>query len=105
MSLVCDENGRYIEFGEQLMAGTRSDVKFYSALCKEVFDKIPESERRTEPCKPGDGGVDIHEATSTKNLNGSYTVRNFTLGDFCFSITQDVVERCLPNHIKRCASD
>ena len=99
--LICDENSRDIKFGEQLMAGTRSDVKFYAALCKEVLDQIPESERRTEPCNPKEGGVDIHEATSTRNFNNSYTLYDFALGDFKFSVSQDVAERHLPKHIKR----
>lgn len=101
MSLICDEKGRDIEFGEPLMAGTRSNVKFYSAFCEEVLDQIPVSVRRAEPCKPENGGVDIHEAVSTENFNGSYALRYFTLKKFCFSISQKVAEHYLPKHIKR----
>lgn len=100
MSLLCNEIGRNIHFGEPLMAGTRSDVDYYSALCKEVIDKIPVSERRNEPCKPEDGGVNIHEASSTRNFNGSYTICGFTLGNFRFSISQKNAELYLPNLIR-----
>lgn len=100
MSLLCDETGRYIEFGEQLMAGTRINAKFYAALCKEVIDRIPASWRRVKPCKPGAGGVNIHEATSTRNFNGSYTLCDFAIGKFSFSVSQKVAKRFLPNHIK-----
>lgn len=100
MSLLCDETRRDIEFGEQLMAGTRINAKFYSALCKEVIDRIPMSLRRVKSCKLWEGGVNIHEATSTRNFNGSYTLCNFTIGKFSFSVSQKVAKRFLPNHIK-----
>ena len=101
MSLVCDEKGRDIEFGDPLMAGSRGDVDFFSALCKEVLDRIPKSRRRKKPCKVGEGGVDIHEASSTRNFNDSYTLCDFTRGDFKYSISQKVAERFLPKHIRR----
>ena len=101
MSLICDETGRYIDFGEPLMAGTRQDVNFYSALCQEVIERIPESERRNHSCENGQGGVNIHKATSGKNFNGAYSLCGFTLGRFQFSISQEAAERYLPKHVRR----
>ena len=62
MSLLCDETDRDIEYGDVLMAGTRGDVEFYSALSQEVLGLIPESEKLPTPCEPSEGGVNIHEA-------------------------------------------
>jgi hypothetical protein len=99
MSLCCDETRRCIEYGEPLKAGTRSDVNFFSALSKEVINKIPRSKQCAYPRKDNDG-VDIHEANSSLNPTGSYTLCDFSLKDFCFSITQETAEKYLPNHIK-----
>jgi len=82
------------------MVDTRSDVNFCSALCKETIDKIPVSERRVKPCIPKKGGVNIHEATSTENPNGPYSLCNLSIGNFLFSISQEIAEYYLPNHIK-----
>ena len=101
MSLLCDETDRDIEYGQVLMAGTRGDVEFYSALSQEVLGHIPETEKRPTPCEPGDGGVDIHEASSTQNMNGSYTISDFTLGKFLFSLSRETAEKYLPNHVRR----
>lgn len=97
MSLICIEVGRDIEFGEPLHAGTRCDVNFFSALAPKVIARVAEHERRLEPCATGRGGVDIHEATSSKNFNGSYTITDFKLGRFLFSVDQAVAERCFPS--------
>ena len=101
MSLLCDETGRDIEYGDILMAGTRYDVNFYSALSQEVLGRIPKSEKRPTPCDPSEGGVDIHEASSSRNLNGSYTISGFTLGEFRFSISKETAEKYLPKHARR----
>lgn len=101
MSLFCDETGRDIEFGATLRAGTRTDVDFYSALSDEVIRQIPDSEKSRKPRKVGSGGLDIHEASSSKNFNSAYTVRDFQLGDFLFSISQETAEKFLPKHLKR----
>ncbi len=101
MSLFCDETGRDIEYGDVLMAGTRSDVNFFCALSQTALGPIPESEKRPTPCEPGDGGVDIHEAYSSQNFNGSYTVSDFRLEQFRFSISKETAEKYLPKHIRR----
>ena len=101
MSLYCDETERDIEYGSPLMAGTRGDVEFYSALSQDVLGRIPESEKRPTPCEPGDGGMDIHEASSSENFNGSYTISDFTLGEFRFSISRETAEKYLPKHSRR----
>lgn len=101
MSLICDETGRDIEFGDVLMAGTRGDVQFYSALSKEVLGRIPESEKRRVPSDPIEGGVDIHEASSSKNFNGSYTLRDFALGKFRFSVSEATAQKYLPKHMNK----
>ena len=101
MALICDETGKYIEYGEILMAGTRKDVGFFSALSQEVLTHIPESKKRTTCCKPSEGGVDIHHAESTRNWDDSYTLVGFNERDFAFSISQETAEQFLPNHLKR----
>ncbi|GEM_PF-2944231 len=101
MSLICDETDRDIEYGDVLMAGTRDDVEFYAALSQEALGRIPESEKRPTPCEPNENGVNIHEAMSSRNFNGSYTVSDFELGEFRFSISKETAKRCLPKHIKR----
>jgi hypothetical protein len=101
MALSCDEKDSWIHIRDgRLMAGTRSDVNFFKALCKEALDKIPESERMANPCNPKNGGVDIHDAHSTLNFDGYYLIDDFVLRDFCFSISQKTAEQYLPNHIK-----
>jgi hypothetical protein len=98
MSLLCDETRKDIEFGQPLKAGTRKDVDWYSALGPDVIKKIPASAKRKNPCR-GKQGVDIHEATSTRNLNGSYTLCDFTRGKFLFSLSQKDADKYLPNHM------
>ncbi len=98
MSLLCAETGRDIKYGDVLMAGTRGDMGIYSALSWEVLGRIPEAEKRPTPCEPGGGGVDIHEASSSRNLTGSYTLLDFTLGKFRFSISKETAEKYLPKH-------
>ena len=101
MSLICDETGRDIIYGESLQVGTREDVEFYSALCEEVIARIPESERRPEPCVRGDGGVDIHRATSGKNFNGAYTLTvGFQIREFLFSVSKETAEKYIPKHLR-----
>jgi len=101
MSLLCAETGKDIEFGEVLMAGTRCDAEFYSALSQEVLKLIPEPAKSSIPCRHGDGGVDIHEASSERNFNGSYTIGDFRLGSFLFSIPKEVAERYLPRYVEQ----
>jgi hypothetical protein len=100
MSLICIEIGRDIEYGEILRAGTRQGAGSFSALSQEVIERIPESERRSTPCEPADGGVDIHEASSGRNFNGSYTWSGFRHGKFLFSISQEAAEKYLPRLVK-----
>lgn len=101
MALICDETGRYFEYGEILMAGTRKDVGFFSALSQEALTYIPESKKRTTCCKPAEGGVDIHQAISTRNYDNGYCFMYFEIKDFAFSISQETAEQFLPNHLKR----
>ena len=100
MSLLCSETGKDIKFGKTLMAGTRSDVKFYSALSQDVLKQIPESKKRLTPCEPGVGGVNIHNATSSRNFNGSYTLCDFRLENFSFSISEETAREYLPTHYR-----
>lgn len=101
MSLICDETGQNIRFGASLMSGTRSDVRFHSALCQKVISQIPDSEKRTEPCEPGVGGVDIHHSTSSRDFNGNYMLSDFRLGEFVFSVSDEIARRYLPVHYRR----
>ena len=96
MSLLCAETDRDIEYGDVLMAGTRSDGKVYYALSREALGRIPESEKRPTPCGPGEGGINIHSGTSTRIFNGSYTWSGFRHGPFRYSISKECAERYLP---------
>lgn len=97
MSLICDETKRDIEFGDPLMAATREDISFYSAISAEILSQITADEKRSEPANPGDG-VNIHHASSGKNFNGSYTLTGFTLGEFALSISKETAQRVMPRH-------
>jgi len=101
MSLYCDETGYDIEFGAPLYAGTRSDVNFYSALSEAVIRQIPDNQKSDIPCRVGVDGVDIHKAHSSRNLNGAYTITDFTLGAFLFSISKEIAEVFIPVHMKK----
>lgn len=106
MSLFCDETWKDIEYGDILMAGTRDDVDFFSALSQEILCKIPYLEKRQQPCGPEDEGVNIYYATSTENIIGTFTTNNyslvnFKLGDFVFSISKETAEKYLPKHYSR----
>ena len=105
MSLLCSETGEYIEFGTVLMAGKRPDLEYSHALSEEALRDIPESEKRSTPCQRGDGGVDIHEAFSTRNFNGAYTWSGFKSGAFRFSISAETAKRYLPRHLAHYSSD
>ncbi|MDE2021806.1 MAG: hypothetical protein KGI71_02695 [Patescibacteria group bacterium] len=101
MSLTCDETGLEIRYGDVLMAGTRDDAEFYSALSRRALARIPDAEKRTAPCKPGDGGVNIHEASSSRSFSGDYTIADFILGEFRFSLSKETAEKYLSNHLRR----
>ncbi len=99
MSLVCDETEKSIKSDQPLFAGTRGGI--YSALCADVVNHIPDRERRSERCKWGEEGVDIHEATAGRDLTSSYyTIAGFTLGKILFSISNKTAKKILPRHIK-----
>jgi hypothetical protein len=101
MSLICDETNKDIEYGQPLKASTRRGAIFFSALGPHAIGGIPDSVRRKDQCDPEQGGVDIHEASSSLNLNGSYTLCGFEIGEFLFSLSQKDAEKYLPNHIKK----
>lgn len=101
MSLICAETGQGIEYGAVLMAGTRDDVEFFSALSQEVLERIPEAEMSSTPCEPNKGGINIHEAMASRNLTGNYSTSDFRLGGFCFSISNEAAQKYLPKHATR----
>jgi len=98
MSLLCSEKGEDIEFGTPLYALTRGDLPAYDAVCGEVIEAIPESARLPES---SGGGVDVHDAISSRNFNGAYTVSDCQLGEFLFSVTREDAERYLPKFMAR----
>lgn len=99
--LPCAERQRDIYLVEPLIATKRCDVDSVYAICREVVDLIPKLERRRKKCKMGEGGIDIYEATYTKKHNGYYSQRDFSVGDFTFSISQETAEKYLPRHIRQ----
>lgn len=100
MSLYCHESKDYITFGDPLYAGTRKDVRFFSALCQKIIDTIPEESRNIKPCDLSKGGIDIYRASSSENLTGTYTLCDFTLESFLFSISQEDAKKYLPELTK-----
>lgn len=100
MPLRCDETGLIIKDGDVLMAGTRQDVVFFTALSQQVLGRIPESEKRLTRREPGEGGVDIHQASASGDY-GSYVLADFTLGKFAFSISKETAQKYMPQHARR----
>lgn len=96
MSLLCIETGRDIEYGDALYAATCVDSQVYSALCGACVRAIPDARKRHVPAGPDDG-FDIHRATSSRNFTGSYTLCDFTLGEFLFSINRQTAGQYLPH--------
>ena len=95
MSLLCGERQRDIDYGDPLYAATRSDLPFVTALSEEVIGRIPKEDQCPHSCASS-RGVDIHLATSSRNFNGSYMVRDFTQEEFLFSIPGDVAKKHIP---------
>jgi hypothetical protein len=100
MSLLCAETGGLIEFGTELWAVTRGDMIYFQALSAPVLECVLDSEKRPEPCQLGEGGVDIHVGTSTRNFTGSYSWLNFAKGKFLYSLSQESAEEYLPHLIQ-----
>ena len=96
MSLVCIETGRHFDAREALYAATRADLRTYSAVSADVLNTIPESLRGSEPAPDGEG-LDIHRAWSTANGSGGCTLRGFTLDVFLYSLSEETVQKYLPN--------
>ena len=105
MALACDEHrdAEYHTFkvGEEIFAGTRQDSNVCSALCVEIVNRIPADDRQSSPCKPGDGGIDIHLATAPHGERGTYVSLGLEAKYFCFSISRETAERYLPYHLER----
>lgn len=101
ISLSCAERQRDIYLGEPLMATKRCDIDFFSVICGEVVSLIPRAERRKKKCKMGEGGIDIYEAAYIKKHNGVYAQKDFSVGKFSFSISQETAEKYLPRHIRQ----
>ena len=110
MSLICDETGQEMKYGIKLMAGTRDDVYFFSAISQEILKEIPSSQKRKKPCDTNDEGINIHLASSKENIirgflgghpTGNYSKKHFELGKFLYSISRETAEQYLPNHYQR----
>ncbi len=91
MPLICCETGQNLELVKTLMTVSHHDSRFYSAVSAEVFIPIPKSHRRRNPCKPGDGGVNIR---SSRTIGGGFKV------EFEFSLAKETAERWLPKYIE-----
>jgi hypothetical protein len=101
MSLLCVETGRDIKFGSPLMAAILPGGVLFSALSKEVVATIPQESRLTSELTHLLDGINIHDATSTRNFNGSYTVSGFRIGEFRFAISDADAEKLLPGFLAR----
>ena len=93
MSLICAETKRDIKYGSPLHAAAREDWYFFSALSEGVLKQIPEEEIRPIPAESVGEGINIHLATSSLNPTGSYTISDFTLGKFLFSISAETAKK------------
>jgi hypothetical protein len=96
MSLLCHERGTDIEFGEVLRSATHPDMEYRCALSPQVIDRIPERERLIQPRKRAEGGMNIHNASSTRNFNGSYTLCDYTTHGFLFAVSEETARKFLP---------
>lgn len=101
MSLLCVETGRDIKFGSPLMAAALPGGDLFSALSEEVVNTIPQELRLTSELTRLGDGVNIHDATSTRNWNGSYTISGFRFGKFRFAISDATAEKLLPGFLAR----
>jgi len=106
VSLICSETGEDIKYGTLLMAGTRSNLEVSLALSEEAIERIPEEERHPIPCEFGGNGINIHKASSVQNQSPvpewreNYSWNGFKIGEFSFSITEEVAKKHLPNHFE-----
>ncbi|KPJ85854.1 hypothetical protein AMJ57_01595 [Parcubacteria bacterium SG8_24] len=94
MSLICSETRKDILFGRPLWAAKPSGGVVGYALSGEVIDRIPLAERQARP--GDDTALDIHQASSGRNFNGSYTWSGFRVGGLAFSVSRETAARYLP---------
>jgi len=78
------------------MAVTRHDAAWFSAVSREILDRIPERLRLSRPRKGREAGADVHEASSTRNFNEAYTLCDFRIGPFRFSVSGTTFRKFLP---------
>ena len=97
MSIYCEETGEDFKYGDVLMVGTRGGSGKFYALSQKVLKRIPKSSRRKTPRKHGEGGLDIHHASSTRGLHG-YNLFDFKHGEFAYSISKKTTKKYLPNY-------
>ena len=96
MSLVCHETGRTFEVYEDILCGTRSESEKYSAVKATVVERIPTGRRRSKPCAPHEGGIDIHEMMGMDNGGHSISRHNGSFGRFLFSVDAETAQVYLP---------
>lgn len=108
MSVLCLETNKSIRHGSILLGATRRDIDTFYALSDEAISGIPHSERRYRPCTnfsgANSGGLDIHGATSTKGVDGNYTLMHMRIGRFLFSISKESAEKYLPKTYTACTT-
>lgn len=104
MSLLCDETGMPIPFGDELFAALHPDGSHFFALSGVVVARIRESERHPNSATPGTGAIDIYDGLSVRNEPmETYSLLDFRLGEFLFSISEETAQRVLPRHLARLA--
>lgn len=100
MPLVCSESGRALEAKFPLYGGTRQDTSYFGPLSYPIVGLIPKSLRRKIPCTEGEKGVDVHEGFASRE-GGMYSEKDFSIGAFLFSLSEEAAKQYLPHHVKK----
>ncbi len=96
MSLICSESGKDVRVTEKLFGVVHPLGKGY-AVASSVISRIPESERRTNPCDPMEEGLNVHEGHSTANPTfGTWAWSTYRHGKFLFSVSKETSKKYLP---------
>lgn len=103
MSLLCGECDRDIIYGEplHLAVSDHTPAQGGVAVCVDCLKRVP-ARARQRATEGRAGGLMIHDATSTRNFNGSYTWSGLERGTPHWWITQDTTLRWLPRLSSEC---
>lgn len=96
MSLCCHETGVSLGIDEELWCASREDSHAYSAVSDAVVSRIPEGLRRPAPCRPGDGGLDVHRLVGPRGTGRFVSFGTTSFGPFVFSVSVETARTYFP---------